>query len=83
MVAVFLSFALGDERVIKEFGIGLATAIFIDATIIRLILVPALMQVMGEANWWFPDWLDRLVPRISIEAHHTLQVEPVPVLVEE
>ncbi len=83
MVAVFLSFALGDQRVIKEFGIGLATAIFIDATIIRLILVPALMQVMGEANWWFPDWLDRLVPRISVEAPRAMQAEPVRVLVKE
>jgi RND superfamily putative drug exporter len=83
MVAVFLSFALGDEKVIKEFGIGLATAIFIDATVIRLVLVPALMEVMGDANWWFPSWLDRLVPRISIEAHHTLQVEPVPVLADD
>jgi len=81
MIAVFLSFALGDQRVIKEFGIGLATAIFIDATVVRLILVPAFMQVMGEANWWFPSWLDRLVPRISVEAHHAL--EPVPVLAEE
>ncbi|HYM16794.1 MAG TPA: MMPL family transporter [Dehalococcoidia bacterium] len=78
MVAVFLSFALGDQRVIKEFGIGLAAAIFIDATVVRLILVPAFMQVMGDANWWFPDWLDRLVPRISIEAHHATP-EPVPV----
>ncbi len=83
MVAVFLSFALGDQRVIKEFGIGLATAIFIDATLVRLILVPALMQVMGEANWWFPSWLDRIVPRISIEAHHALDPVPVPVLVED
>jgi len=81
MIAVFLSFALGDQRVIKEFGIGLATAIFIDATVVRLVLVPAFMQVMGDANWWFPSWLDRLVPRISIEAHHPL--EPVPVRAED
>jgi RND superfamily putative drug exporter len=81
MIAVFVSFALGDQRVIKEFGIGLATAIFIDATIVRLVLVPALMQVMGDANWWFPSWLDRLVPRISVEAHHAL--EPVPVRADD
>jgi RND superfamily putative drug exporter len=83
MVAVFLSFALGDQRVIKEFGIGLATAIFLDATLVRLILVPAFMQVMGDANWWFPSWLDRLVPRISIEAHHALDPVPVPVLADD
>jgi len=67
MVAVFLSFAFGDQRVIKEFGIGLATAIFVDATLVRLILVPSLMQLLGDANWWFPRWLDRVVPRIGLQ----------------
>lgn len=68
MVAVFLSFVFGDQRVIKEFGIGLATAVFVDATLVRLILVPSLMQLLGDANWWFPRWLDRVVPRIGLEA---------------
>ncbi|HSP54674.1 MAG TPA: MMPL family transporter [Dehalococcoidia bacterium] len=67
MVAVFMSFALGDQRVVKEFGIGLATAVFVDATLVRLVLVPALMQLMGNANWWFPRWADRLLPRISVD----------------
>ncbi len=67
LVTVFGSFMLGDERVIKEFGLGLAFAIFIDATLVRLVLVPAAMQIMGRLNWWFPAWLDRLVPRISID----------------
>jgi RND superfamily putative drug exporter len=67
MIAVFLSFALSDQRVIKEFGIGLAVAIFVDATIVRMVLVPSLMQLMGSANWWMPDWLDRLVPHIGVE----------------
>jgi RND superfamily putative drug exporter len=67
MGSVFLSFAFGDQRVLKEFGIGLAAAIFIDATVIRLFLIPALMHLLGEANWWFPRWLDRIVPNISIE----------------
>ena len=66
MVAVFLSFAISDQRVIKEFGIGLATAIFLDATLIRLVLVPSIMQLLGDANWWFPSWLDRLVPRFGL-----------------
>lgn len=70
MVAVFLSFAVSPERVVKEFGIGLAFAIFIDATLVRLILVPSAMQLMGGVNWWFPSWLDRIVPRISVEAEH-------------
>jgi RND superfamily putative drug exporter len=67
LVTVFGSFLLGDERVIKEFGLGLAFAIFIDATLVRLVLVPAAMQIMGRWNWWLPGWLDRIVPRISID----------------
>jgi RND superfamily putative drug exporter len=67
MVAVFLSFSLSDERVIKQAGVGLATAIFLDATVVRLILVPALMQLLGDANWWFPRWLDRLIPKIGVD----------------
>ncbi len=67
MIAVFLAFALSDQRIVKEFGIGLAVAIFIDATVVRLVLVPSVMQLMGNANWWFPGWLDRLVPRIGVE----------------
>ena len=67
MIAVFLSFALSDQRVVKEFGIGLAVAIFLDATIVRLVLVPSVMQLMGRANWWMPHWLDRLIPHIGVE----------------
>jgi RND superfamily putative drug exporter len=54
MIAVFGSFILGDERVIKEFGMGLSVAIFLDATIVRLLLVPAIMEILGTANWWLP-----------------------------
>ena len=67
MVAVFASFVLGDSRTIKEFGIGLASAIFVDVAIVRLILVPAIMTIAGNANWWFPTWLDRILPRLDIE----------------
>jgi RND superfamily putative drug exporter len=67
MCVVFLSFVLGVDRVTKEFGIGLATAVFIDATIVRLILVPSTMELLGDWNWWFPSWLDRLVPRLNVE----------------
>ncbi len=67
MVAVFLSFVLGEDRIIKEFGIGLATAIFVDATIVRLVLVPATMELLGDANWWLPGWLDRILPHIQVE----------------
>ena len=68
MVTVFLSFVIGfDERSIKLFGLGLAVAILIDATIVRMILVPATMELLGEANWWLPRWLGKVLPNISIE----------------
>lgn len=67
MIVVFLSFVLNDQRVVKEFGLGLAVAIFVDATVVRLILVPSTMRLMGNWNWWLPAWLDRALPRISIE----------------
>nr|WP_221382745.1 MMPL family transporter [Actinoplanes polyasparticus] len=62
MVAVFLSFAIADDPSTKMFGLGLATAIFIDATVVRMVLVPATMTLLGRANWWLPEWLDRLLP---------------------
>ena len=67
MISVFLGFALGEDPAIKMVGIGLATAIFVDATIVRMVLVPATMKLMGAANWWIPSWLDRLLPTIGIE----------------
>ena len=66
-MCVFASFVLGDVRVLKLFGLGLATAILVDATIVRMILVPATMELLGQANWWFPHWLDRVVPTLSVE----------------
>lgn len=68
MVAVFLSFVWNDERIIKLFGVGLATAILVDATLVRLLLVPATMELLGRANWWLPGWLDRLLPKLTVEA---------------
>ncbi|MES5825365.1 MMPL family transporter [Streptomyces sp. RG80] len=63
MVAVFLSFAVADDPSTKMFGLGLATAIFIDATVVRMVLVPATMTLLGKTNWWLPKWLDRMLPR--------------------
>ncbi|MBC7274847.1 MAG: MMPL family transporter [Streptomyces sp.] len=63
MVAVFLSFAVAEDPSAKMFGLGLATAIFIDATVVRMVLVPATMTLLGRANWWLPEWLDRMLPR--------------------
>ena len=67
MIMVFLSFVMNDQRVVKEFGLGLAFAVLIDATVVRLLLVPATMELMGDTNWWLPAWLERSLPRISIE----------------
>ena len=70
---MFFAFALGDQRVIKEFGIGLGTAILTDALIVRMVLVPSIMHRLGNAAWWFPAWLDRLLPNLSVEGP-----EPLP-----
>jgi RND superfamily putative drug exporter len=82
MVLVFASFALGDDRVIKLFGLGLASAVFFDAVIIRCLLVPALMEIFGPRAWWLPSWLDRRLPRLAIEARQDHRPpttgEPVP-----
>ncbi|MGW6878652.1 MMPL family transporter [Streptomyces goshikiensis] len=67
MVCVFLSYLLSDDPVVKMFGIGLATAVALDATLVRGLLVPAAMILLGKANWWLPGWLDRALPRIDIE----------------
>jgi RND superfamily putative drug exporter len=76
MVTVFLSFVFGfDERAIKLFGMGLAVAIFVDATIVRMVLVPATMELLGNANWWLPKWLDRILPKVSIEPQTTIPVD--------
>jgi RND superfamily putative drug exporter len=72
MILVFLSFLLGGNVVIQEFGTGLAGAIVIDAFLVRTIIVPALMHLSGDANWWIPDWLDRALPHINMEAHDDL-----------
>jgi RND superfamily putative drug exporter len=68
MVFVFGSFLLGDQRALKLFGMGLATAVLVDATLVRMVLVPSTMELLGRANWWLPRWLDRVVPTISVEA---------------
>jgi RND superfamily putative drug exporter len=67
MVFVFGSFVVNGDPTIKQFGIGLAVAVVLDATVVRCLLVPAVMLLMGRANWWMPKWLERIVPRVSIE----------------
>ncbi len=67
MILVFGSFILGGELVIKQFGLGLAAGILMDAVLIRMAIVPAVMFVLGKANWWFPGWLDRILPHFSVD----------------
>jgi len=67
MISVFLSFVFGADRVLKLVGLGLATAIFVDATIVRLVLVPSTMELLGDRNWWLPRWLERLLPRLHVD----------------
>jgi RND superfamily putative drug exporter len=67
MVVVFLAFLAAPDTFLKLFGIGLASAIFLDATIVRMVLVPAVMQLLGPRNWWIPDWLERILPRLDVE----------------
>jgi putative drug exporter of the RND superfamily len=77
MICVFLSFVLVDEPTVKMMGLGLATAVFVDATIIRMVLVPATMELLGDANWWLPRWLDRLLPHLDLEGAPVPELAPV------
>ncbi len=70
MISVFGSFILGSDPIIKMFGVGLSVAVLLDATVIRMMLVPAALTLMGKANWWLPAWLDRILPRIDVEGSH-------------
>jgi uncharacterized membrane protein YdfJ with MMPL/SSD domain len=65
------AFLLGDIVFVKMVGLGLATAIFIDATLVRMVLVPATMELLGDRNWWYPGWLDRITPHVSVDGHLT------------
>jgi RND superfamily putative drug exporter len=67
MICVFLSFMVGDERSIKEFGFGLAAAVFLDAIVVRCVLLPAVLELLGRSTWWLPRWLDRRLPHVNIE----------------
>ncbi|MGH3378755.1 MAG: MMPL family transporter, partial [Actinoallomurus sp.] len=78
MILVFASFALGDNVIIKQFGLGLAGAILIDAFIIRTVLVPALMHLTGNANWWLPARLSRIIPNFNVEGADTTVSAPPP-----
>jgi RND superfamily putative drug exporter len=67
LVCVFGSFVFGDQHALQVFGLGLAVAVLVDATIVRLVLVPATMELLGDKNWWLPHWIDRVLPHIQID----------------
>jgi RND superfamily putative drug exporter len=67
MVCVFLSFMLGEDRIIKEFGLSLASAVFLDALVVRCLLLPATLDIIGRVTWALPAWLDRVLPRLNVE----------------
>ena len=75
MVCVFSAFVLGYDRQLKLFGLGLALAVFIDATLVRMVLVPATMELLGDRNWWLPAWINRVLPKIDVEGHHVVHSE--------
>ena len=74
MVCVFAAFVLAPDRQLKLFGMGMAVAVFIDATVVRMLLVPATMELLGDRNWWIPKWLDKVLPRIDVEGTHHVHV---------
>jgi RND superfamily putative drug exporter len=67
MVSVFAAFILNDNVTVKQFGLGMAVAVAVDATIVRCLLVPAVMVLLGKHAWWLPRWMDRWLPHVSVE----------------
>ena len=84
MVAVFGAFALGGSRVLELFGVTMATAVFLDAFVIRMILLPAVLELLGRRTWAFPHRLDRRLPRLALEphAHAPRASAPIPAFEE-
>ena len=83
MVFVFGVFIFDPNVFIKQIGLGLTTAVLVDATIVRMVLVPATMELLGNANWWMPRWLDKLLPEVHIEGEAAVQAELATLLAGE
>jgi RND superfamily putative drug exporter len=77
MICVFVAFIFGGQRIVAEFGVGLASAVFIDAFVLRTVLVPALMHLFGRANWWLPRWIDSWLPHLAVEPADDAQSVPI------
>jgi putative drug exporter of the RND superfamily len=84
MIAVFIGFGLDADPTVKMMGVGMATAVLIDATVVRMVLVPATMSLLGRANWWLPGWLDRVLPHLDVDGHlpHAVAASPGPRITE-
>ena len=81
MISVFAAFLLTPDVEVKMFAVGLTVAVLVDATIVRMILVPATMALMGDANWWLPGWLDRILPHVDVEGSSVLgHLDDVPAI---
>jgi RND superfamily putative drug exporter len=83
MVFVFGVFIFDPSIFIKQIGLGLATAVIVDATIVRMVLVPATMELLGDANWWMPRWLGRILPEVHIDGESSVEAELATLLAEE
>jgi putative drug exporter of the RND superfamily len=83
MISVFLAFVPSTDMTVKMFGLGLAVAVFLDATVVRMILVPSTMSLLGSANWWVPRWLDRILPHLDMESAPVVELERPPAEVEQ
>jgi RND superfamily putative drug exporter len=78
MICVFLGFVLGDDRVLKLFGLSLASAVFLDAFVVRSVLLPAVLELLGRRTWALPDWLERRLPHVAIDSEVARQTPPAP-----
>jgi RND superfamily putative drug exporter len=76
MICVFLSFAVGDQRVLKLFGLSLASAVFLDAFVVRILLLPSVLELLGRRTWALPAWLGRRLPHLAIDRADTLTATP-------
>ena len=78
MVSVFLAFVINGDPTVKQFGLGMAAAVAVDATVVRCVLVPAIMALLGSAGWWMPAWLERVTPKFSIEGNEWFAEHATP-----
>jgi RND superfamily putative drug exporter len=78
MVSVFLAFVINGDPTVKQFGLGMAVAVAVDATVVRCVLVPAIMSLLGSSGWWLPKWMERATPKFSIEGNEWFAEHETP-----